>query len=271
MNFNMIITKEIIIIFLAILVVCLMGFKKYIWFISLGYGFSISIVGIMNLILFRDNMNLALIISSSILILYGLRLGGFLALREMKSTTYNKKMKSEISDGKNMSLLIKIILWVTCALLYLLMTSPVIYRFVNGDKLDICFIIGMIISTIGIVIESVSDLQKSKSKKQNPNRFCDKGLYRIVRCPNYLGELIIWLGVFTSGFTTLNSIGQWLIALIGFLGIVYIMFSGSRRLELRQDRNYKDDLEYQKYTKKTPILIPFIPLYSVKKYKWLVG
>ena len=26
-----------------------------------------------------------------------------------------------------------------------------------------------------------------------------------------------------------------------------------------------------KYSKNTPILIPFIPLYSVIKYKWLVG
>ena len=267
----MIITKEVLIILLVILIVCLMGFKKYIWFISLGYGFSISAVGVMNLILFGKNMNSALIISSIILILYGLRLGGFLAIRELKSNTYNKKMKTEISDGKNMPFFVKIMLWITCSLLYILMTSPVIYRFVNNDASDTCFIIGMIITIIGIALESISDWQKSNSKKKNPNRFCDTGLFRIVRCPNYLGELIIWLGVFISGFTTLNGIGQWIIAIIGFLGIVYIMFSGARRLELRQDRTYGEDLEYKKYVKKTPILLPFIPLYSVKKHKWLVG
>ena len=267
----MIITNEILIIFIAILIVCLIGFKKYVWFISLGYGFSISIVGIMNLILFRNNMNPALIISSIILILYGFRLGGFLAFRELKSSSYNRKMKTEISDGKNMPFFAKIALWVTCALLYIFMTSPVIYRFVNNGTIDTCFIIGMIISIIGIIIESLSDLQKSKSKKINPNTFCSSGLFKIVRCPNYLGELIIWLGVFISGFTTLNSIGQWIIAIIGFIGIVYIMFSGARRLELRQDRTYGSDPKYQEYVKKTPILIPLIPLYSVKKHKWLVG
>ena len=267
----MIITNEILIIFLAIIIVCLIGFKKYVWFISLGYGFSISIVGVMNLILFRENMNLALIISSIILILYGLRLGGFLALRELKSHSYNKKMKTEISDGKNMPFLVKIMLWLTCALLYLLMTSPVIYRFVNGDSLDTGFIIGMIITIFGIVIESLSDYQKSKSKKNNPNIFCSTGLFKIVRCPNYLGELIIWLGIFISGFTSLNGVGQWLVSTIGFLGIVYIMFSGARRLELRQDRTYGNIPEYKEYIKKTPILLPLIPLYSVKKHKWLVG
>ena len=267
----MIITREILIILFAILIICLIGFKKYVWFISLGYGFSISTVGIMNLILFRNNLNSALVISSIILILYGLRLGGFLALRELKSNSYNKKMKTEISDGKNMPLFAKVALWITCALLYLLMTSPIIYRFVNQDDFDICFMIGMIITIIGIIIESTSDFQKSKSKKKNPNTFCSSGLFKIVRCPNYLGELIIWLGIFISGFTTLNGIGQWIIASIGFLGIVYIMFSGARRLELRQDRTYEKDPKYQEYIKKTPILLPLIPLYSVKKHKWLVG
>ena len=267
----MVFTTEILIILIAILIVCLIGFKKYVWFISLGYGFSISIVGIMLLILFREDLNPALIISSIILIGYGLRLGGFLAYRELKSSSYNKKMKTEISDGSNMTIPLKIMLWITCALLYLLMTSPVIYRFINGDELDTCFIIGMIIAILGIILEAASDLQKNNLKKKNPNRFCDTGLFKIVRCPNYLGELIIWTGIFISGFTTLSSVGQWIIAIIGYLGIVYIMFSGARRLELRQDRTYGEDKEYQKYVKTTPILIPFIPLYSVKKYKWLVG
>ena len=29
--------------------------------------------------------------------------------------------------------------------------------------------------------------------------------------------------------------------------------------------------EYQQYVKTVPIMVPFIPLYSVEKYKWLVA
>ena len=50
-----------------------------------------------------------------------------------------------------------------------------------------------------------------------------------------------------------------------------MMFSGARRLEIRQTKNYGKDPEYQAYMKKTPIMIPFVPLYSVAKHKWLVA
>lgn len=86
-----------------------------------------------------------------------------------------------------------------------------------------------------------------------------------------LAKIITWTGVFVSGTTALHDTLQWTAALIGWLGIIYIMFGGARRLELRQNKNYGNDPEYQKYVKSTPILIPFVPLYSVAKYKWLVG
>ena len=59
--------------------------------------------------------------------------------------------------------------------------------------------------------------------------------------------------------------------LIGYISIIFVMFSGARRLEIRQNKNYGSDPEYQKYVKSVPILVPFIPLYSVEKYKWLVA
>lgn len=61
------------------------------------------------------------------------------------------------------------------------------------------------------------------------------------------------------------------LAVLGLLLIVWVMFSGARRLEIRQDRNYGNDPEYQKYISTVPVIIPFIPLYSVKKYKFLVA
>lgn len=267
----MIFSKDIVFIITAIAIVCLVGFKKYIWFISIGYGLSIATVGIMLLGLFKNILTPAYIASCINLICYGVRLGSFLALREFKNKTYISKMKNEIKDGRNMNFGIKIIIWVSCVLLYFMMCSPIIYRFVNNSGTDMCFIIGIIVTTTGVLLEIIADSQKTRQKKINPNIFCNKGLYKIVRCPNYLGELVLWTGVFISGITALNGIGQWIIAILGFIGIVYVMFSGARRLEIRQDKSYGENEEYKKYIKTTPIICPFLPLYSVKKHKWLVA
>ena len=180
-------------------------------------------------------------------------------------------MKAEIKDGKTVPFGVKIAIWTTCALLYLTQVLPVLYRFSNGAPDSVMAYVGIGVMTLGLLLETAADIQKNNAKKKNPKRFVDTGLYRIVRCPNYLGEMIFWTGVFLSGIGALVGVGQWILASLGYIGIIFVMFSGARRLELRQNRNYGDDPEYQAYVKKVPILLPFVPLYSVVKYKFLVA
>ncbi len=258
-------------LFGAAMLISSIGFYKYVYFISLGYGFSIAGLGAIMLFMFRDNLSIGTVIACVLFIIYGIRLGGYLLIRELKSSAYRSTMKTEIKDGNTIGLGVKFAIWITCAALYVTQILPVFYRLLNGDKTDGFCIAGVIIMAFGIVFESVADMQKNNSKKKNPKRFCDTGLYKIVRCPNYLGEMIFWTGVLVSGVNVLEGVGQWVLALIGYIGIIFVMFSGARRLEIRQNKNYGNDPEYQKYVKSTPILLPFIPLYSVEKYKFLVA
>ncbi len=247
------------------------GFKNYVWFISLGYGFSIAGLGILMPLLFRQSLTLGTALCCLLFVVYGVRLGGYLAIREFKSATYNQNMQGEIKDGKTIPLGVKIAIWVTCAALYVLQVLPVFYRLHNGGGSGIWVYIGAAVMLFGVVFESVADLQKNAAKKVNARRFVDSGLYRFVRCPNYLGELIFWTGVVLSGIGGLSGAGQWIMVLLGYVGIVFVMFSGARRLEIRQNKNYGADPEYQHYVKTVPIMIPFVPLYSVEKHKWLVA
>ena len=258
-------------LFAAAMIISSIGFKNYVWFISLGYGFSIAGEGLLMLILFGKSLSLGTLVCCVLFIIYGCRLGGYLAIREFKSTSYSKNMKGEIKDGKTVPFGVKIAIWVTCAALYVLQVLPVFYRLHNGSGSNLWTFAGAAVMAFGIVFESASDWQKNQAKKVNPKRFVDTGLYRIVRCPNYLGEMIFWTGVLISGIGALTGVGQWAMALTGYIGIIFVMFSGARRLELRQNRNYGADPEYQRYVKTVPILVPFIPLYSVEKYKWLVA
>ena len=271
MSFTSTFTLSFWLLIVIALVVSSIGFYKYVYFISLGYGFSIAAMGIAMPILFLNHLSIGIIISCVLLVVYGCRLGGYLLIRELKSVSYRNTMKKEIKDGKTIKMTAKLSIWMSCSLLYVLQISPVFLRLQNGAQTDIFCIVGAIIMLGGILLESFADIQKAKAKKKNPSRFCDSGLYKIVRCPNYLGEILFWTGVFISGLNIYDGVWQWLAALFGFICIVYIMFGGARRLEIRQNKNYGADPQYQAYVKKTPILLPFFPLYSVEKYKWLVG
>ncbi len=253
------------------LLACSVGFHMYIWFFSVGYGLAIAAIGVALAVGFHSQMTLPEWLTCILLFVYGLRLGGYLLMREMKSTTYRKVLNPELERSSKMSIPAKIALWVTCGVLYTLMTIPLYFRLKNGVPADAMLWIGLAVMTCGVVTEVVADQQKTAAKKRNSRRFVDTGLYRIVRCPNYLGELLLWLGMLLTGTTALRGPWQWILALLGFILIAWVMFSGARRLELRQDRNYGADPEYQKYVRTVPIIIPFIPLYSVKKYKFLVA
>ena len=261
---------EFLWLFVAAMVISSIGFKNYVWFISLGYGFSIAGEGLLMLILYGKTLSLGTIICCVLFILYGLRLGGYLAIRELKSSSYKKNMTGEIKDGKTVPFGVKIAIWVTCALLYVMQVSGVFYRLVNEAGSNVWTYVGAAVMVLGVVLESAADIQKNNAKKINPKRFVDTGLYRIVRCPNYLGEMIFWTGVLISGIGAVTG-WQWVIVAIGYIGIIFVMFSGARRLEIRQNKNYGNDPEYQKYIKTVPILLPLIPLYSVEKHKWLVA
>ena len=259
------------ILFAVALVFSSIGFKKYVWFISIGYGFAVAAIGAGLLIAGRDQLTMGKMGACALLIAYGLRLGGYLALRELRSSSYNAKMKEEIKSGDDMGMGAKIAIWVSAALLYVCETSPVIFRFVNASGDDTLQIVGMVISALGLILETTADLQKNAAKKANPKRFVDTGLFRVVRCPNYFGEMLFWTGMFVGGISIYAGPLQWIAAIVGYVGIIYVMFGGARRLEIRQNKFYGDDPEYRRYATTTPIMIPFIPLYSVEKYTWLVA
>ena len=252
------------------MLVSAIGFKNYVWFISLGYGFSIAAQGVAMLILYGQALTPGTIIACVLFILYGLRLGGYLAIREFGGSAYKKNMKGEIKDGKTVPFGVKIAIWTSCAVLYVTQVSGVFYRLLNAAQDNAFVFIGAAVMLAGVSLETAADIQKNNAKKINPRRFVDTGLYRIVRCPNYLGEMIFWTGVLISGIGAVSG-WQWVVVAIGYIGIIFVMFSGARRLEIRQDKNYGKDPEYQKYVTTVPILLPFIPLYSVKKHKWLVA
>ncbi|MCR5072394.1 MAG: DUF1295 domain-containing protein, partial [Clostridiales bacterium] len=83
--------------------------------------------------------------------------------------------------------------------------------------------------------------------------------------PNYFGEIVFWTGVLIAGLTALKTAGQWIVAVLAWIAIVYIMFNGAQRLEKRQNARYGADAAYNDYVGKTPIILPGLPIYHLNK------
>jgi 3-oxo-5-alpha-steroid 4-dehydrogenase 1 len=58
------------------------------------------------------------------------------------------------------------------------------------------FIIGVVLFIAGFVINRQADqaLRSLRQPGESEYRVCGRGLYRWVSCPNYLGEIVIWVG-----------------------------------------------------------------------------
>ncbi len=254
-------------------VMCAVGFYKFVYFLSIGYGFAIAGGGIAVLIMYLVNPTATplwiVLVETALFIAYGARLSGFLLVRELKNASFRKTDVAKDTLAKNnekkMPVFVLATIWLVVAILYTAQVSPMLFRVVNGSSDAVLPIVGFAISVFGLVLESVSDNQKSAQKKERPDMVATKGLYRIVRCPNYLGEITFWTGVFVSGITAYQTPGQWIMSIIAYICIVYIMFNGAQRLEKRQMARYGDNEEYNEYANKTPIIIPLIPLYHLNK------
>lgn len=261
------------IILIVCAVLCAVGFYKFVYFLSIGYGFAVAGGGIAILIMSIVNPTATPIwlvaIQALLFLAYGIRLSGFLLVRELKNASFKKTDVAKDTLAKNnekkMPVFVLATIWVFVSILYTAQVSPMLFRYNNASEDILVPIIGVVISILGLVLEAVADNQKSAQKKENPNMVATKGLYKIVRCPNYLGEIIFWTGIFISGITTYATVGQWITAIVAYICIVYIMFNGAQRLEKRQMARYGEDKEYNDYANKTPIIIPVLPIYHLNK------
>ena len=261
------------ILYIVCAVLCAVGFYKFVYFLSIGYGFAVAGGGIAILVMALITPTEAplwiLLIQAALFLAYGVRLSGFLLVRELKNITFKKTDVAKDTLAKNgekkMPVFVLVTIWITVAALYVTQVSPMLFRVTNGVRELTLTVIGFVISVGGLVLESIADNQKSAQKKERPDMVATKGLYKMCRCPNYLGEIIFWTGVFVSGIPAYQRAGEWIMAVIAYVCIVFIMFNGAQRLEKRQMARYGSDPEYNEYANKTPIIIPLLPIYHLNK------
>ncbi len=138
-------------------------------------------------------------------------------------------------------------MWMGVSFLFVLMFLPALLTMsaqADGQTLpSIPF--GVVVMVIGLATEAGADSQKSRFKKSSPTHFCNVGLFRVVRFPNYLGEMVFWFGVWISAMSAFQSLLGWVLGSLGFVCIELVMLGSSRRLELKQASRYGKDTAFR--------------------------
>ena len=187
-------------------------------------------------------------------IIWALRLGSFLFLRVLK----DKEDRRFSEWKKNFHQFLRV--W-TLQGLWVFLTSVAAVTAITSRKIiepDLFLYIGSSLWLFGFLFESIADYQKRKFRLENKNKFIQSGLWSISRHPNYLGEIVLWLGIALVAFPTLA--GSQFVSLISpvFVYLLLTRVSGIHILEKHADDTWGKKKDYKAYKEKTPVLFPKI-------------
>ncbi len=249
------------------LVISGVGFYRTVYFISIGYAFSITAMVVTVVLALRTNLSLVTLLQNLALLIWSLRLGLFLVQRELQES-YRRQVARTTARANALPLKAKFFIWISVSLLYVAMFSPALFSLTPVHPTPTGFAallppLGVLVMFGGIAIEALADAQKSAFKRHSPSHFCDVQLYRLVRCPNYLGEILFWIGNWMVGLAHYNGLLQWIISLVGLVCIILIMIGSTKRLEKTQAERYGNLPDYQTYIRTVPVLVPFVPVYTL--------
>ncbi len=201
------------------------------------------------------------LIISSLVIIWSLRLSSFLFIR------IHRAGKDGRFDDLKTSPIRFIIPWTLQGLwVFLTMNVVIVINSQSGQAppLGIWDSIGMIFWILGFGIEVVSDRQKIafNADPQNSGKWIDHGLWSISRHPNYLGEIILWLGIACFGITCLTGFERmaWISPIFVFLLLTKV--SGIPILDKRGMAKWGDNPKYMEYRSNTPELFPSIGIFN---------
>lgn len=130
---------------------------------------------------------------------------------------------------------------------------PLFYLFEGPIETTWLFYLGMAVSLLGTTFEFFADNQLAKFKRRpnpKPEELLDTGIWSRSRNPNYLGEILFWVGLFFIGF----SFGAPWYTGAGFVVMLFLFVFIS--IPLKEERMLKRRPGFTDYKKRVPMLLP---------------
>ena len=244
-------------ILISFVLITLVNVLAYIWAYKnqsdhlTDISYSACFIAVVTYFLFFEgDLTLGRIILTLMVTLWGLRLGGFLFYRihKMGRDIRFDAFRDSKTGFLKFWLLQSISIWIIALPAMIGLTKE--WSDIN------LFAVGLWM--IGMAIESIADWQKFtfRSIPQPSGAFIDYGLYKFIRHPNYLGEILVWVSIFWFVMPYLIGL-EWLVIISPIWVITLLLWiSGIPLIELTNKEKYKGNTKFDDYVKRTWRLIP---------------
>ncbi len=245
-------------IFVSFVIITLVNVLAYFWaykkqsdhLTDISYSLCFIAVTVYFLFAYGD-LTSGRVILSLMVILWGTRLGGFLFYRIHKM---GRDQRFDAFRG-NAGGFLKF--WLLQSISISIISLPVLFGLLSPNiKVNI---FAFLFWATGWVMQSMADWQKFTFRNHHPsNSFINTGLYRYIRHPNYIGEIIIWLSIFWYVFPVLAG-WQWL-SVISPVWIIILLvgISGIPLIEITNRKKYAGNVAFKEYVDRSWRLIPFV-------------
>jgi steroid 5-alpha reductase family enzyme len=190
----------------------------------------------------------------ALVLMWSARLGTFLFIR------INKMGKDVRFDGIRENFLKFLQFWLLQGATVFVVMLAALYGFSKDfSNVKLQLLTGAAVFITGLMFEATADAQKFKfnNNPKNKGQWIDVGVWRASRHPNYLGEMMVWTGMYLVAVGALSK-SERIITLLSPVYIICLLLfvSGVPMLEKSAMLKWGKDKNYLKYKNQVPSVLP---------------
>ena len=145
-----------------------------------------------------------------LLLVWAVRMGAYNIARHKEEDWRYQNMRKDFSKGGPVAyyFIAYFGIYFVQSIFQLIINCPALFLSIwSTDGMTPQTIVGIVLASVGLLIESLADLQLFYFKKNpaNAGQFCKSGLWRYSRHPNYFGEAVFTWGLFIIACTCVNG------------------------------------------------------------------
>jgi len=169
--------------------------------VDVGWASGLTLSGL--IYLNQQDLSLRTSILSLVLLIWGLRLGGYLWWTRIRCKHIDKRYTA-LSDSwkidKPLGFFINFQL--QGVFIFIVSISWYFTSLSTAKNINILDIFGLAIFTTALILETMADHQLQQFKKEFPGQVCNRKLWSLSRHPNYFFEWLIWCSFCLFAFSS---------------------------------------------------------------------